>query len=245
MTLKKLSSKKGKFEGIQLGEVVSKNRNDNTHNISHVITHTEPSRSIKGDKENITKRAEKVVNAIQKRYDNNKKLQTKENDIQSPIISIKLVKNENEKLIKKITPVKPKLVSPTQKIVSFEKKEIPQIKPRLVSFDNKQRSQTKPKLVSPVPIKSIIKKTSSPISTKRVSSVSNKNNKIVQSVPPVIKYNTFEVRTILSNYEYPKQPYINDYRYKVYTQYYNIYHNMRNFIDRFILTNLSRNIHFI
>ena len=33
MTLKKLSSKKGKFEGIQLGEVVSKNRNDNTHNI--------------------------------------------------------------------------------------------------------------------------------------------------------------------------------------------------------------------
>jgi hypothetical protein len=243
MTLKKLSSKKGKFEGIQLGEVVSKNRNDNIHNISHVITHTEPSRSIKGDKENITKRAEKVVNAIQKRYDNNKKLPTKDTDIQSPIISIKLVKNDNDKPIKKITPVKPKLVSPTQKIVSFEKKEIPQINPKLVSFDNKQRSQNKPKVVSPVPIKSIIKKTSSPITTKRVSSASNKNNKIF--IPSVIKYNTLEVRTILSNYEYPKQPYINDYRYKIYTQYYNIYHNMRNLVDRFLLTNLSRNIHFI
>lgn len=231
MTLKKLSSKKGKFEGIQLGEVVSKNN----HNISHVITHTEPSRSIKENKENITKRAEKVVSAIQKRYDNNKKLPSKEQDVQSPIISIKLVKNDSHKNDKKVTPVKPKLVSPIQKTVSFQKKDIPQIRP---------------KLVSPIPTKSIIKKISSPSPTKKISQLSNKitsskSNRVLTNDKPIIKYNTFEVRTILSNYEYPKPPYINDNRYKIYTQYYNTYHNMRNFIDRFILANISRNIRFI
>jgi hypothetical protein len=251
MTLKKLSSKKGKFEGIQLGEVVSKNRNDNTHNISHVITHTEPSNSIKDNKEPVSKRAEKVVNAIQKRYDNNKKMPTKEQDIQSPIISIKLVKNENPKMEKRITPIKPKLASPINKVVSFEKKEAPQIKP---------------KLISPSPNKSVLKKHTSPTINKLSSSTiskissptinkisSSSNNKISSGKnrrtsyknddkPVVIKYNTYEVRTLLSNYEYPKKPYITDYRYKIYTQYYNTYHNMRNFIDRFLLTNLSRGI---
>jgi hypothetical protein len=250
-TLRKLSSKKGKFEGIQLGEVVSKNRNDNKynqlketksvmsphHNISHVITHTEPSSSIKGNKENITKRAEKVVSAIQKRYDNNKKIVPKEHDIQSPIISIKLVKNESPKYEKKITPIKPKLVSPTQKKVSFEKKDTTQIKPKLVS-----PILNKSVLKNQSPIAPSIKKKESSIVNK---SVSYKNNRISPMNKPIIKYNIYEVRTILSNYEQPKQPYINDYRYKTYTQYYNIYHNMRNFIDRFLLTNLSKNIKFI
>jgi hypothetical protein len=265
-TLRKLSSKKGKFDGIQLGEVVSKNRTDthnngiqtrdirgtsNQHNISHVITHTEPSSSIKGNKEPVSKRAEKVVNAIQKRYDNNKKMPTKEQDIQSPIISIKLVKNENPKMEKRITPIKPKLASPINKVVSFEKKEAPQIKP---------------KLISPSPNKSVLKKHTSPTINKLSSSTiskissptinkisSSSNNKISSGKnrrtsyknddkPVVIKYNTYEVRTLLSNYEYPKKPYITDYRYKIYTQYYNTYHNMRNFIDRFLLTNLSRGI---
>jgi|LakMenEpi03Aug12_release.lakeMendotaPanAssembly.Ray.scaffolds.fasta_scaffold233830_3 hypothetical protein len=254
MTLKKLSSKKGKFDGIQLGEVVSKNRPDsynkivlsketkntyNQHNISHVITHTEPSQSIKNNKETASKRAEKVVTAIQKRYDNNKKIPSKEPDIQSPIISIKLVKNESPKIEKRITPIKPKLASQVNKVVSFEKKE---------------QQYIKPKLISPVPGKSVLKKHSSPNINKISSPTHNKissstNNRRTShknnEKPVIIKYNTYNVRTILSNYEYPKQPYITDYKYKIYTQYYNTYHNMRNFIDRFLLSNLSRNIKFI
>jgi hypothetical protein len=267
-TFRKLSSKKGKFDGIQLGEVVSRNKQDSPnknsttihtnkepiiqHNISHVITHTEPSHIIKHNKENINKRAEKVVTAIQKRYDNNKKITPKEPDIQSPIISIKLVKNDNPRIERRVTPIKPKLASPTNKVVSFE---------------NKQVSQIKPKLISPVPNKSVLKRKTSPTISKtiassinkvpygsinkihshsKLSSVKNKYNSQKnneKSVP--IKYNTFEVRTLLSNYEYPTKPYINDNRYRTYIQYYNIYDNMRSFIDRFILANLSRGIKLI
>ena len=246
-TLRKLSSKKGKFEGIQLGEVVSKHKNDNNHNISHVITHTEPSHSIKGNKENATKRAEKVVSAIQKRYDNSKKNINKETDIQSPIISIKLVKNEITKPDKRPSPIKPKLVSPMPKKVSFEKKSLSQIKPKLISpviKDSKRiTSSTKPKLISPTSkeVKRIISQNKSEF--KQISPSKKNNN---QPFPMnEIKYNNVNVLTLLNNYSSPKKPYINDYRYKIYTQYYNIFHNMRSFTDRFILTNLSNGIRFI
>jgi hypothetical protein len=266
MTLRKLSSKKGKFDGIQLGEVVSKNRPDsynksvlpketkgtyNQHNISHVITHTEPSQSIKNHKETASKRAEKVVTAIQKRYDNNKKMPSKEPDIQSPIISIKLVKNESPKIEKRITPVKPKLSSPMNKVVSFEKKEIQQIKPKLISpvptksVLKKYSSPTINKIASPINDRLSSNKNSSPINNRLSSSKNRRTSHKNNEKPVIIKYNTYNVRTILSNYEYPKQPYITDYRYKIHTQYYNMYHNMRNFIDRYLLGNLSRNIKLI
>jgi hypothetical protein len=227
-TLRKLSSKKSKFEGLQLGEVVSKNKYDNSrYSISNVITHTEP--IVSSNKISTNKRAEKIVNAIQKRYDNTntKKLLNKEPDIQSPIISIKLVRNENLKNEKKVSQIKPKLASPT-----------PLNKTKTISFDKKfVVSPIKPKLISPIQPKSILKRTSS--QNRKNRSFTPSDNKVT------IKYNIIPVRTILKNYQMPLQTIINDNRYKTYMRYNNLYKNMNNLVDRFILTNISNGIRFV
>lgn len=194
-TLRKLSSKKGKFEGLQLGEVVSKNINKldspkDAPKVTQVITHSNTIASNK-NKETANKRAEQVAQAIQKRHDyySIKKMLPKEPEVTSPIISIKLVKNESSKAEKKRSVVKPKLVSDSKRRqVSFtipSKRE--DEKPRLVSPTLKEVKQimtgkvSKPvsKAVSPV-TKTVSPKAVSPV-TKTVSP------KPVSPVSPVTK----------------------------------------------------------
>jgi hypothetical protein len=277
-TLRKLSSKKGKFEGLQLGEVVSKNINKiespkDAPKVTQVITHSNTISSSNKNKESVNKRAEQVAHAIQKRHDyyNIKKMLPKEQDVTSPIISIKLVKNESPKIEKKRSDVKPRLVSESKRRqVSFSipNKKVEE-KPRLVSPSIKEVQKiikdNKHKIASPIISKKELsptptKKIASPSPTKKESSLSVPTKKIASpTVPKTItkiekrqrspspsrmRYKTVEVRTILDNYEYPVSPYITDARYKVIKKYINIYKNMPHAVDKILLASISSNISF-
>jgi hypothetical protein len=262
-TLRKLSSKKGKFEGLQLGEVVSKNINKiespkDAPKVTQVITHSNTISSSNKNKESVNKRAEQVAHAIQKRHDyyNIKKMLPKEQDVTSPIISIKLVKNESQKIDKKKSDIKPRLVSESKRRqVSFKvpvKKT--EEKPRLVSPSIKEvqkiMKDNRQKVASPSITKNVItqlvpKKESSPTVSKRISSPQPKIEKRQRSPSPSkMRYKTIEVRTILDNYEYPISPYITDSRYKVIKKYINIYKNMPHAVDKILLASISSNVTF-
>ena len=252
-TLRKLSSKKGKFDGLQLGEVVSKSRQEN-HSITNVVTHTEPKVNKEYTKETVSKKAEQVAQAIQKRYDNMKKLPPKEIEAPSPIISVRLIKNE-VKNDKRPSPIKPKLISPKNPILnnkqySDEIKKISPIKPKLISPIESKRKQVsfKKDTQSPLKKQKIIHNTTSkpkikspsPITKKPYSPIKNKSD----DKEYIVKYKSIDVRTILSNYEYPQSYKITDKRIKIISKNINHYSRLHNLYDSLILASLTQGIVF-
>jgi len=251
-TLRKLSSKKGKFDGLQLGEVVSKSRQDN-HSVTQVVTHTEPKVNKEYTKETVSKKAEQVAHAIQKRHDTIRKLPPKEVETPSPIISVRLVKNET-KNEKRPSPIKPKLVSPKPSIWknndSHETKKISPIKPKLISPEESKRKRVSFKKDTESPIKKqklinspILKSkgsspTPSPTLKKPISPIKNK----IEDKEYIVKYRPVEIRTLISNYEYPTSYKITDKRMKIIMKYISHYERLNNRYDSLILASLTQGI---